>query len=453
MNPKGFIIAGSVALNGACLAALVMHPAFAPLDVRDYFSRHFHGGVAVRASVPKSPKPEPERKKLWPALDSGGDLSTLVARLRQAGFPPEIIRAMVLAEMSTRYDSRMRALFEADPGTPFWKLASNFFSTGDKRMDQYSQLQRERAKLQRELFSDPFFATDDVTAGQRRQFGNLSRQKIDLIQRIDDDYAEMSAAIRSSTNGILLAEDKEKLALLARERRADLAAALSPEELADYEMRSAPLTNMLARQLTGFNASDAEFRAIFQAQQAYSDKVASTAFAPGSNFQDRQAAQQQLNEQLKASLGQARYADYVRETDSSFQQLARLAQRENLPPDTAVRAFNVRDSVAQESGRIADDPALSVDQKRAALQSLAERTRNELLGMLGPAAGPTYVKLIDGRWLSMVQRGNAVSFGGSGGSMMMTMGSGGSTGMPVATSFGLSPTFRNVAPSVPTPRP
>jgi hypothetical protein len=304
------------------------------------------------------------------------------------------------------------------------------------------------------LFIDPFFATDDVTAAQRRQFGNLPRQTIDQLQRIEDDYAEMGAAIRSATNGILLAEDREKLELLRRERRADLASVLSPEELGDYEMRSSPMTNTLTRQLASFNATEAEFRAIFQAQQAYSEKVSATAMTASGNYEDRRTAQQQLNERLKTSLGEARYADYIRETDRTYQQLARLVQRENLPPDTATRAFNVRDSVAQESGRIADDPVLTVDQKKVALQALAEHTRNQLLGILGPAAGPTYVKIVDNQWLNMVQRGNAVSFGGGmGGSMTYSMGGGGSIGMPVSVSFGLSPTYRNVGAPSPLPAP
>ena len=454
MKLRVFLLAGSIALNVASLAAFALRPALAPPAVRDFFARHFHRGRDVPAATPKPAAAKPfARKTIWPTLDAAGDLKTLAARLRNAGFPAEIIRAMVLAELSARYDAKMRAMFEPDPGTPFWKLGANFFVAGDKRMEEYGQLQRERAKLQRELFADPFFATDDVTAAQRRQFGNLPRQKIDLLQRIEDDYAEMGTAIRSATNGILLAEDREKLALLMRERGADLAGVLSTEELADYEMRSSPLTNMLTRQLASFNASEAEFRAIFQAQQAYSDKLGTTAMSSGANFEDRRTAQQQLSDRLKTSLGDARYADYVRETDRTYQQLSRLAQRENLPPETATRAFNIRDTVAQESGRIADDPALSTEQKRAALQTLAESTRSQLLSMLGPAAGPTYVKIVDSQWLNAVQRGSAVSFGGGmGGSMTYSMG-GGSSGMPVSVSFGLSPTFRNVGRPPPPPPP
>jgi hypothetical protein len=355
---------------------------------------------------------------------------------------------MVLADLSARYDAKLRSFFEPDPNTPFWKQGSNIFSSNDKRMEQYTALQRERTKLQRELLADPFFATDDVSAAQRRQFGNLSRPTIDQLQRIEDDYAEMGAAIRSATNGILLAEDREKLALLQRERRADLASVLTPQELADYEMRSSPMTGMLVRQLATFNASESEFRAIFQAQQAYNDRLPGAALT-GGDYSARQTAQQQLNDQLKAGLGPDRYADYIRETDRNYQTLSRLAQRENIPTETAIRAFNVRDTVAQDSGRIADDGALSLDQKRAALHDLAERTRTQLLGMLGPNAGPTYVQLVDQQWLKAVERGNAVSFSGNTGSMTFSMG--GASGMPISVSFGSSPTYRSISPPAPPP--
>lgn len=454
MTLRHSLIAASLLLNGACIAVFAIRPAVAPASVRDFFIQTFTRRVEAPIAVPKRAQAKASaRQQIWASLEAGGDLKTLVGRLRAAGFPPEVVRAMALAEISARYDTKMRALFEPDPNTPFWQLPTNFISTGDNRMDQYGAMQRERAKLQRELFADPFFSTDDVTATQRRQFGNLSKQKTEMLQRIEDDYSEMTAAIRSGTNGILLPEDREKMALLQRERLTDLASVLSPQELADYNMRSSPVTNMLVRQLGTFNATEAEFGAIFRAQQAFSDRMAPTALSSGGgNFEGRRIAQQELNEQLKASLGEVRFADYQRETDRSYQQLLRLAERENMSKETTLRAYNIRDNVAAESHRVLDDAALPVDQKRAALQALAERTRTELLGILGPNAGPAYVKLVDQQWLSMVQRGNAVSFNNSGGSMTMSSGSSGSTGLPVTISFGASPSYRNVAQPAPPPR-
>ena len=71
-----------------------------------------------------------------------------------------------------------------------------------------------------------------------------------------------------------------------------------------------------------------------------------------------------------------------------FQQLKGLVAREKLPTETSVRAYNVRDSVVQESNRIFDDAALDVEQKRAAFQALAQATRAQFITTLGPVAGP-----------------------------------------------------------------
>jgi hypothetical protein len=363
---------------------------------------------------------------------------------------------MLRAEVNARYDARLRAITEGDATALYWKPRASTLGLDTKRMADYAALQRERAGVLRDLFKDPFFATDDITAAQRRQYGNLSRQKIDQLQRIEDDYTDMATAIRTGANGVLLAEDREKLALLAREKKADLTAVLTPDELADYEVRSSPLTNMLASQLGGFNPTEAEFLAIFRAQQAYGEKMTPTVTAGSISFgampfQERQAIQLQLQDALSAGLGAARFADYARETDPSYQMLTRLAQRENLAPATAIQAFKVRDNVALESTRIADDSALSVEAKQAALQSLAQATRSQLLALLGPAAGPVYVSSIDSQWLKTVERGNAVTFNG-GSSMTISMGS--TSGTPVMMSFGTGTNFRPVAPPpTPPPRP
>jgi len=74
-----------------------------------------------------------------------------------------------------------------------------------------------------------------------------------------------------------------------------------------------------------------------------------------------------------------------------------------------VRVFGLRDGVAQDSNRIYGDPALTLDQKRAALQALALQTRTQILAALGPTAGPAYVQTA--RWLTLVERGSAVTFG------------------------------------------
>lgn len=454
---KPLLIVVSLILNAAFIGTAAVRPSLAPPPLRDFFSRHFSsdnsGAPSVAISKPPAAHVAPAARPLWSTIASG-DPAALIARLRAAGFPASIIRDLVSSEINRRYTDRMRALTEPDPNTPYWKASSSFSSLNPARMEEYYQNMRERSRVLRDLFKDDFFATGEVSAGQRRQYGDLPRAKIDAIQRIEDDYAEMSATVSAAMKGVMLPEDREKLALLAREKKADLAAILSPTELDDYTMRSSPITSLLRSQLGGFDPSLTEYRAIFQMQQSLNDQFPTNingGMVSSLDSSSRQAAQKQLDEQLKASMGDARYADFIRETSREFQQLTQLAKRDNLPPAATLQAFNLRDTVAQESNRIFDDTSLDAAQKRAALQTLAQNTRTQLLASLGPTSGPAYVRVAD-QWLTNVERGSAVSFNNNA-STGISIISGGSGGIATMISLGGAvPSYRRL-PNPPPPQP
>jgi hypothetical protein len=256
---------------------------------------------------------------------------------------------------------------------------------------------------------------------QRRQFGSIPKEKIDLVQRINDDYAEMTSQVRAAMQGITLPEDRDKIALLEREKRADLAAILTPAELEEYEMRSSPLTSRLRNSLSLMDASEAEFRAIFKVQQAFNDRVnpVMSGMISQQMMEDRREAQKQMNEQLKSVLPAERFSEFMRSSNTDYQQLHRLAQKENSPAETVTRAFSIRDTISAESVRIADDNALTTEQKRAALTALAQKGRTQILSTLGPGAGESYAQVA--RWLTTLERGSGVVFGPDGNAMPRTI--------------------------------
>lgn len=403
---KAPLIAASLLLNVALLAALAARPSLAPAGMQAFLVRHFH------PDTPKAPPPSaaksvpPKRPKLWTALHHD-DASTLIARLRAAGFPPNVIRALVTAEIGARYDTQLRALQDSDPNVPFWQLPPSFFMSGDKRLEEMNRLYRERSRVLRDLFKDEFFASTDTSAAQRRQFGDLPLSKIEALQRVEDDYNEMIAAVRAEAKGIILPEDREKLALLHREKRADLAGILTPQELENYELRTSQSAAMLRSRLAAFEPTEAEFRALYQAQLVLNEKF--QAGFNGVDQQTREAHQNAYHDQLRALLGDRRYADFVRETSSDYQQLTRLTQRENLPKETPLLTYDLRNAIAAESNQIFDNAGLSVEAKREALKQLAQNARNRILATLGPGAGPEYVRISD-QWLTQMERGAAVSF-------------------------------------------
>src|SRR5882724_11099292 len=134
MRLPPLLLAVSLLANGALLGALALRPALAPPAFRDFFARHFSSAGEPGTAAPTATRAAPAPKeKLWAALDQGGDLATLVARLRAAGFPAAIIRDVIRTQVNARYDARLRALQESDPNVPFWKQRPAFFTLGDKR--------------------------------------------------------------------------------------------------------------------------------------------------------------------------------------------------------------------------------------------------------------------------------------------------------------------------------
>lgn len=397
----------SLLLNATLLALLVARPALDPAPVRDFIIAHFGAQRAPVAPV-LAVKVKAAPPSLWSQLQTD-DLSTLVARLRQAGFPPGVIRRLVATSLEARYEARYRELTEGDPNTPFWKKKGSSFALLDKRFEQLQQLWRERSSLERELLKDPFFATDEISASERRKYGNLSKAKIDALQRVETDYNEMMTGLRAAMNGVELPEDREKLGLLAREKGNDLAALLTPEELAEYQMRTSAATNYIRSQLSSFDASEAEFRAIYQAMQALSDRYPTPPSLDAITNQEREQLVESFGNQLRSSLGDARYADYLRESNFQFQQVAQIADSQNVPHDTLVKAYDLRESASKESNRIFDDPNLSNDEKRVALQQLAQSKRSEITTLLGETTGQAYAKFSDA-WLRALENGRAITF-------------------------------------------
>jgi hypothetical protein len=423
MKPATTLLALSLVANAALAAVFAFKPALAPPAVRDWFTRGPAEETAVEAGAatssssatahaasPAAAAADRIPDKFWSTLDSD-DLPTLIAHLRAAGLPPHLIRAVVNAKIEKLMRPRAEALAASLSNTPFWKPDPRSSINNPGFFEQYNQLYRDRSRLLRQVLGDAAFAGTGAEDFQQRRYGGIPKAKIDLVERIEADYSEMNSQLRAAQQGIILPEDREKMALLEREKRADLAAALTRQELAEYDLRTSPITSRLRTPLTFMDATEDEFRSLYEIQRKYSDRLYPTAgMVPSPEMMaQRTAATQEMYAEIKNALGETRFADYARASNSEYQQLYRLAQRDNIATDVVVRTYNLRDSAAAESGRIAADPSLTTAEKRAAIQAIAQTTKAQITAALGPTTGNTYAQVA--RWLPMLERGTPISIG------------------------------------------
>ncbi len=335
--------------------------------------------------------------KLWTSLESG-DVKTMADRLRAAGFPPSLIRALISARIAEQFSARRKALLAQMEDKPFWKSGSAYFMD-PKTMAALRDLGREQTNLLKQVLgSDDFAGSDEAAAYQRRQFGDLPRSKADQVQSILSDYNDLRNEIYMSTNGIMLPEDREKLALLEKEQRADLGAALTPEELENYQLRSSPTANSMRSQLTLFSPSEGEFRAIFDLQQAFDDKYGSTNMMTAASYNERQSHQQELLDQVKNVLTPDRFAAYEQAVDPAYQMVNRLVARLDLPASAATDVVAVQKDIGTRASAVRSDPNLTRDLKGAQLSALADEAMGKLNAVLG-ARGVEAYKQYGGQWM------------------------------------------------------
>ncbi|HUL53593.1 MAG TPA: hypothetical protein VLT83_09320 [Opitutaceae bacterium] len=342
----------------------------------------------------------------WRRLQSD-DLKTLVANLRAAGFPPEVIRAVVAAMLHEQFAARRRQIMGDEPEVPYWRPGSMASFYASPQMSALRQLAREEQETLKQLLG-PDSATSELSRlYQKRMYGELAADKIDAVQRIQQDYNDLRAQIIGEAGGgaAMLPWDREKLALLDKEQHDDLATVLSADELRQYDLRSSNTAQRLRNQLTYFNPTEQEFLAIYDLQSQFDEthNPMLMGFSSPEQLRQRQADQQQLQNQIKGLLGDQRYQEYRQTTDNGFMAASRIASTLQLPPQNASATWTLEQSMQQQISAIRADRGLVPEQRQQALQNLTSQANQQLAALLTPAGADAYKQTAGGTWLRSLE--------------------------------------------------
>ncbi|MEO5959000.1 MAG: hypothetical protein ABIR80_07775, partial [Opitutaceae bacterium] len=357
MKASLLFLAVSVAANVALFAAYAMRQP--KLDVPS--------ATAARISASSDPavKPAAGAMGATPPADAtaaeqaaakawqqfhGGDLKALVASLRAAGFPLSTIRAVLYAELGERFKERRREIYGDVEESPFWKNQNNGIFSDPKKRAAMRAFSNEQTSLMKEaLGADWLDQSEEGKMYLQRQYGDLAFEKVEQIQKLRSDYSELQQEIYSAANDTMLPEDREKLAYLEKEQRADLAKLLTPQELEEYEIRSSPTSMQLRSRLAGFKPTEAEFRAIYKLQKAMDDELGGAYASTPEQSMTRQEKQKELETQVQAILPPERAAQFKLATDPAYTQVSRVTARFNLPVQAAFDVVTVQKDIQQRA--------------------------------------------------------------------------------------------------------
>lgn len=363
--------------------------------------------LVTRAPTPPAPPSASAPPSTARSAGSADALRTALqsddaAALEAAGLPPELARELTLGRSLVRAAERMRAARARQPANDRWWRTGPGLSPSSREL----QLQARRE------FSEAFAAAGlgDVSpyalAESSEQLAFLSPEKRDALRRIAQDYDEMMA--KFSAGGIQLPSDRERLKLLRAERDRDIAALLTPAELADYELRTSTSANTLRLRYGAAIETEEDFRQLYALQKAFDEKFpldATTGRLSPDALRQRAEAARQLQDDIRAALGDDKFAALRRASDSDLRTVDSLVSRLNLPTQTTDRVAAARDTYAAESQRINADTSLPLPERRAQIQALGSRARAELNQSLGAEAAEIYAQRSP--WVGLLQNGLA----------------------------------------------
>ncbi|MFT3831640.1 MAG: hypothetical protein QM691_18245 [Opitutaceae bacterium] len=352
------------------------------------------------ADLPTAKASVPEPAKIWESIP-GESARAFTQRLRTAGVPDHTARLLVGDLLRGQYLERQRRLIGSTAPDDFWKTAA--VAADRDRQAELRALAREHHDLLAELFGPDEHAAAELER-ERRLYGPLPPEKLERVDRLHADYGEMAEDVRTGAGGMLLPADRETLALLEQERRKDVAAILTAEELELYDLQTSATARSLRTRLAAFAPSEMEFRALFALQREFDERFGASGPLDENRQRERAQAATELDTRIHAALGDARYEEFRRTQDAGFRLAARIAERFGLPARRAGEVYALARSTHTRLATLRDDKALTPESARSSLVELARETGGRLTALLGAEGAELYRQASCGAWLRALER-------------------------------------------------
>lgn len=308
----------------------------------------------------------------WAVLESS-DYEEYIKNLRGVGCPEETIRDIIIADVNKLFAARWRESQPASQSWQYWRLtpkgAGKDPVTGQLRL----ALEGERSALIYKLLGV------DLKS-------ELSKYEWNASSRRDDDLAYLSAGnrlwvedwekrskleLRQLTEQLKSSnEPKESRAAFMRDlesrQQRDLAKALTPGELAEYQARHSALADQLRKYLDPIEPTETEFRKMVALIGSQSGAMLSSARLKGG---DSPLNDPFLQPRVQEILGVERY--------SMFQRAIQPPEKADLgTTEEQVTAKLVLQQIADEEiAKITSNPRLTPEDRDALIRQIEKERK------------------------------------------------------------------------------
>ena len=396
MNWK--LLNNCLAVSALILAAATLYlhslPAPAPFVAKQKLSGAAEENAQPMKAVKTDPEPKPAAATMkirWEPLEAE-EYSVYMANLRRFGFPEELIRQIIIAEIDSLYEPRIEPLRTKRVPADAPMQERNRRSTPEDftRMKAWQQLlieKRERLEallggyVPREMIRTP--VSRNYEAGEYA-VSLMPPEKQEAVRQIFENYTleeESYSVFPNKLREAGFSSEMESYAATHERREAELKKILTDKELATLMLHTMPQGTELQRDIIGMEPTEKELADIFKIADDYWYKTGGVYGrwrgrpVPREDIERYGVEAEQKVEQL---LGPERFIDYRMARTDSGRQLNNLAARYDVPRATIQQAYLAQKQM-DELMRASRSGTLPANQDEAVA---------ELNGKLQEALGP-----------------------------------------------------------------
>jgi hypothetical protein len=334
----------------------------------------------------------------WRMIESR-NYEEYVRNLRAVGCPEKTVRDIIVAEVRKTYSARSASVPLA---TSFWSCGPERQAAERRRVQNQRDLDQESQTLLRHLLGS------DLPAESQEEAEDLVEQAIlrflagplpdAVFEKVHLVLKQMSD-IEQRSNDILLPSEKQQLWNLRQQSLASLQRFLSSAQYDELTRRFAA-SQLVDHEFRDFQVSGSELREIAGLYAGiYGLPLEAVAFS-GNDEEGHTVEQKALFENsLLGFLGETRFAEYKRETDSEFQNIKAFIEQQSLSPEVAIKIYESKTLFDEHSRHLKQAGILSASEIENELQQAQRSMRSAVQQLLGGKSFELYVRQ-QGGWVT-----------------------------------------------------
>lgn len=355
----------------------------------------------------------------WAEL-AAEDFKVYRDNLRAVGCPEATVRDIILSEINERFLQQRRALM-AEAQRRFWDVAAR----GERAMKtEWEEPFEKMSDARKQLITDVL--GEDPEDEQRSQAAQISRLERDYSWLPEDKRAQLIALTIRHGDQVNdywkrirehgpdyrpSAAESQQFEQMRQDFEAARKNLLGSEVYEEFQLRTSNAGNWAGR-AAGFDITEAEWRAVAKLRWQHEESLKSAAepeLTSDDPAQQLAAARRRselntaLEDSIKKTLGEARYAEYRLAQDHDLQQTRRITQRYGLAEDVARQTHQMQRTAMAEADQIRKNTSLSAEARRAQLAAIRQETERALAEALGSRVFSTYQEY-HGDWLPQLGR-------------------------------------------------